>query len=963
MKQFRPVSSFSFETCVNLNEVSIKSVAAAVGCSEEYVYKIANLHGLSFSPNGNFIGHQVADFVLRLYHNLPSWVVTVNSGRLKRSRLRLKYFRALCLYLIEESDFLMDTTEEVRTRSREEFSSILSIVDDFLKAEKLMEPGYFCNPESFVENIMTKMQKTGYIYKVEDVFRVVIALFHILPDLMNSKMSQLMDILLMGNVADWQEKELRVQLMMLLDQYIQVNRSIVDSMADFERKQDLDLLTTMIRALAMQLYLFEPTDNIDYALNRAAFYRYASHTKIASNSIDKLIDKAYWCLVGSIDSTTRLDYSWEQIHNTDMLVSMLMNTKIEAKSIETLEYSTNASTISFTSKAIELRENVNNKQVKSIASGVIPWRGFKVALATEPDVKINSMTSDVDKLQSWWANVEKSVTIAKPSQNKPSKRRAYIDESVDIIIDGIENPDHGLFRCHVKSDTIEGRGTIAIHEIVNYKIRPEAMFNINNFAFRTAETGHQLLFEANVLSDDGNQMTFTMKKRLNDYLIEQDYFGYGYETSCVITSLNVSGQSCIGVSFDGIPVILPYEDSIFVGDYYDVKVVQIKDNKQGIQMLCEKVAITTSEVTQDGAFIRLMQEYGIEDDSEDEIDNTLQSRGIPFANVKEVIRLVDRESLLQKDVHKRYNYLYAAKVLSHIIGDDDLTAYYENRLKLQKLLYDFSKNSTIDRAVLQHLETMDESMKADYPILRARINELHILECLDKSDANAQLFASLQSETNNEVKKLTNLVLAYNHLAGFGLQEQRKCIIEQINELLNVKIEMPETQYFGEESDQIEFKSSVVYVANSNGKYIADIAAQTNVILKEICAFLNTKGGTLYIGVNDYGYAQGLDVDIQWFEQHRNWHVSNIDDYRQHIVNMLCRKWPSIKDMFDVTFPIVKGRSVVKVTVPACKTPIDLDGTYYYRVGSECRRITEEGLNGFLERRPMQYEQYISTLK
>lgn len=32
-------------------------------------------------------------------------------------------------------------------------------------------------------------------------------------------------------------------------------------------------------------------------------------------------------------------------------------------------------------------------------------------------------------------------------------------------------------------------------------------------------------------------------------------------------------------------------------------------------------------------------------------------------------------------------------------------------------------------------------------------------------------------------------------------------------------------------------------------------------------------------------------------------------------------------------------------------------------IGSGCRKITDEGLNGFLERRSMQYEQYVSKLK
>lgn len=962
MKQPTLQTNYSIESVENLSNVSVENIATAVGCKDTYVRLVARLHKLNANPDGEFSGKQISEFLITAYRNLPSWVVSVSNGRTKRSRLRLKYYRGLCLYLVEESNFLMELTDDERTRCREEISMILSIVDDYLKAEKLMEPGYFCNPESYIEKIMTKMQKTGYIHKVEEAFRIMIALFRIEPKLMNDKMSQLMDILLMGNINDWQEEELRVQLMKLLGHYISNNSNKVDSMADFERKSDQDLLATITRAIAMQLYLYEPAiDNIDYALNRSMLYRYASHTKIAGNSIDPLLNKSYGCIVGSIDSTTRLEYSWDQIQNISMLVTMLINSHTEFKSIDTVEYTTDASILSCKSNTIEISENTGkNKAKKVVGSGMVSWHGLKINLASEPFVKANSMTNDVEKLQRWWADVDNTLTQQKIKTKKLSdRRRAYLDENVDIVIDGIEDAERGLFRCHIKNDKVEGRGTIAVHEIVNYKIRPEAMLDISHLAFNNPQTGRPSLYEATVLTDNGTSMTFTMKKRLNDYIFNLDDICFGYETKCVITSLNIPGQICIGVSSDGIPVILPYEDSILIGDYYDVKVTQVKNNKQGVQLFCEKVGITEDEVTQDKAFTQLMHEYGIEDDSPVEVVDKPQTKQMKKTYVQELVKLLDRESLLQKEVHRRYNYLYAAKVISHIINDEGLDTYYQNRLKLQKLLYDFSKNSRIDRTVLQQLETIDATVKAHYPILRARIKELHILECLDNTESNGKLFAELQAETNNEVKKLTNLVLAYNHLAGFGLQEQRSSIIAQINELLDVKIELPDSQYFGEEDDQTEFKSSVVYIANSEGKYIADIEAQTNVILKEICAFLNTKGGTLYIGVNDYGYAQGLDTDLQWFEQHRNWRVTDIDDYRQHVVNILCRKWPNQKDIFEVTFPTIKGRSVVKVTVPPCKTPVDLNGVFYSRVGSECRQITEEGLNGFLERRPLQYDLFM----
>lgn len=962
MKQQNFNSNHLLEKVGNLNNVSIDQIASAIGCKVTYAKSIAKIHNVLIDSENNIPGNIMSEFLVIAYKNLPFWVISIKHKKIKKSRLRLKLFRALCLYLIEESNFLMNLEDDERTKCREEISSILVTVDDYLKAEKLMEPGYFCNPESYIEKIMTKMQKTGYIHNVEETFRIMFALFRIMPELMNDKMSQLIDILLMGNINDWQKTELRLQLMKLLDHYINTNRDMVDKMADFESKHDQELLTTIIKAVAMQLYLYDSTiDNIDYAQNRSMFYRYASHTNIAGNNVECLLDKAYGCVVGSIDCTTRLEYNWNQIQNLSILVTMLINTKTETRNSETIEYSTDSAIISCSSTKFEISENTNQKSLKTLGIGIIPWHKLKINVASEPSVKASSNTSDVEKLQRWWVDIDKSLNEEKITNKKPTKRRAYQEENVDIVIDGLVDPDKGIFSCHIHSDSVEGSGTIALYDIVNYKIHPEAMMNICNKAFISQETGKPYLYEASVLSDNGSNMTFTMRKRLNEYIVGLDDICFGYDTNCVITALNIPGQVAIGVSSDGIPVLIPYEESIMIGDYYDIKVTEVKNKKQGVQLMCEKVKVSENKVTQDEAFTALMQDYGIEDDEVQDVEEKVEVKKMSESAVKELIKLLDRESLLQKDVHRRYNYLYAAKLFAHIIKDEVLCYYYQNRINLQKLLYDFSKNSSIDRNVLKQLETMNSSIKAQYPILRARIEELHILECLDNSEANATLFANLQTQTNNEVKKLTNLVLAYNHLAGFELQEQRSSILSQINELLNVKIEMPETQYFGEENDQTEFKSSVVYVANSEGRHIANIEEQTNVILKEICAFLNTKGGTLYIGVNDYGYAQGLDTDMKWFDQHRAWRVTNIDEYRQFVVNILCRKWPNLKDIFEVTFPTIKGRSVVKVSVPPCKIPVSLDGAYYTRVGSECRKITDEGLSGFIERRPIQFEQFIKN--
>jgi predicted HTH transcriptional regulator len=43
-----------------------------------------------------------------------------------------------------------------------------------------------------------------------------------------------------------------------------------------------------------------------------------------------------------------------------------------------------------------------------------------------------------------------------------------------------------------------------------------------------------------------------------------------------------------------------------------------------------------------------------------------------------------------------------------------------------------------------------------------------------------------------------------------------------------------------------------------------DIEKQTFNIMKELCAFLNHKGGILYLGVNDQGGGQGLEEDMKY---------------------------------------------------------------------------------------------------
>ncbi len=61
-----------------------------------------------------------------------------------------------------------------------------------------------------------------------------------------------------------------------------------------------------------------------------------------------------------------------------------------------------------------------------------------------------------------------------------------------------------------------------------------------------------------------------------------------------------------------------------------------------------------------------------------------------------------------------------------------------------------------------------------------------------------------------------------------------------------------------EEGLKVEFKSSLLFSPDNAQSYI-----QQEAIAKTICAFINTQGGTLYLGVNDSGYPVGLASDMR----------------------------------------------------------------------------------------------------
>lgn len=95
-------------------------------------------------------------------------------------------------------------------------------------------------------------------------------------------------------------------------------------------------------------------------------------------------------------------------------------------------------------------------------------------------------------------------------------------------------------------------------------------------------------------------------------------------------------------------------------------------------------------------------------------------------------------------------------------------------------------------------------------------------------------------------------------------------------------------------------------------------------VVKTICAFLNTRGGTILLGVNDKAEVIGLDVDSE----------KDLDNYKQSIIQILKHK-VGINGSTNIHFNTEKldNKILLRINCTPSNHPIileDKDGQYFY---------------------------------
>lgn len=149
---------------------------------------------------------------------------------------------------------------------------------------------------------------------------------------------------------------------------------------------------------------------------------------------------------------------------------------------------------------------------------------------------------------------------------------------------------------------------------------------------------------------------------------------------------------------------------------------------------------------------------------------------------------------------------------------------------------------------------------------------------------------------------------------------------------------------FGEENDKVEFKSSIIYPAGATGP---DIDTQMSIILRTIAGFMNAKGGTLYIGVNDNGDAVGIEQEYALLSssvKDKRPYKENKDGYENKLRSGIAHFLSTVaQDHVSIKFSEHNGHTVCEIEVePSDRVIWFEERQAYKRTGNRTTHLRDQ---------------------
>lgn len=895
---------------------------------------------------------------------LPEWFLEARlQQRYSVWGCLLNTLRDMLLFLLEGSGYLNGAPAEQQRNYRRQLTTMVESVEPYRRTLEIIAGGL---EVQFVNGLLDKLEKSGYLFHPADQFAVLMLFFRLHPENVGNYMSRIFEGILSRDLDNWKREPFRSAFVEQFEIYVSQARTKIDALPMAESLGQKARIQAVVMALALQILLGDENDNLER--NSSLYYRYIS--LLRPNNTRQLLSKSFLALMGvKVNGNLR----FEQLKEPNLMMTSAMVTSYddELQALTTNHLYTNGTIdISVSSEGIALSQSRRNDIAESvIPENLMPWLRPQVHVEG-----VRSLTASkfkkLNEHELWWGEIEhqlfdSNVPVAALTVDR-TMRRAEEDDEVFIVVDSVEDTGDGnpVFHCHIDdSDYSEGSGVLYRSDIVGYSLR-----QINEFSFRD-NRGRKLFYRARVkrFNPDGTYI-FTLENEVKAYT--DAYYQAGEEYSVLIAhEARDAAQRFVGYTgftSDGVSIYVPCsqkEHNFRVGDIISVRLLPATN---GINVFDILGIDDTQSFTKNTAFDCLMQEIAVpeamEDSEESGSEELLRDPDeiLNTDDVRELIEIIRFNAIASTDLMRAYDYLRFAALMARIIADDSLAATLRTHAKLLTLHKDYATNAKLDPAKLDPLR----APASENELLGMIFHRLEMVSWLSNQEYTERLYKTVANPASELEGSIARLVLSYNMLMG-GETEVNKSIADgirqEIMKKLNVNNEIRMGKHYGSESKYVEFKTSLVFPPVKPGeKMVENPLKQQHNILTRIAGLLNAEGGHLYLGVNNEGYEVGMPDDFRYYERHtvsdgRYMHkikdVASLCLFINHLVTYNFGE--TVARKINIAQDPEAHKGVVDIQVERSLEPVRIDNELWVRQTGEVTRLIsdEKSIREFEEER------------
>jgi len=558
------------------------------------------------------------------------------------------------------------------------------------------------------------------------------------------------------------------------------------------------------------------------------------------------------------------------------------------------------------------------------------------------DDVINLVTPKDSKLKQ--SNKDKIASISKFIQDftsaqktvKPHQKPKYaIDDDLDVEVTGVTEDGHMLVRStNEKKERIEG--------VVSLEMKSLFLYWETDFV--------KLIPIGSVIPakyKGGNR--FSIMESFRKHIVQNVM---GQKGDMIPAKLAIAASSYSWLSEDGYLIVTPPNSMYLPGDHAILEITSVGTGDKAGAAFGRIDRTPTQEDLEDSDLIKT----GIPFDEDD-----IKAYGLEgFFKAGSTKASIEKATCINAEsVHGlyttlftcqpfcarasgRYHLLAVCRALAVLVGQERDEDYLSLLCDHLESIYLFANAKTKDE--YESVPRLD--VKPEFSDLPSVIKKNLVIELLrGYGDPQSQEFISRVIEENSDetLTRIALLVQSCGSLRGVINKSMEGVIKREILQCLTVgqdgnpNYEEEAGINIGVEGSTLEFKTSFFEAPADAQEQNQEIT-----IFKAICGFLNSDlGGSLYLGVNDYGYVVGLSGDLEKLERRGMKAYHGMDGYRRYIQDR-ARSYFDQSIISCLTINPAYDNQVVEIKVsPYSYDIVTVNDIPYIRVNASTQKMTD----------------------